>query len=87
VAEANRVLRPGGRFVALEHVRSPALPVRAVQRMLDPLSVRFQADHLVREPLEYLRAEGFELEHLERSKWGIVERTIAQKPAGQKAAA
>ena len=87
VAEANRVLRPGGRFVALEHVRSPALPVRAVQRMLDPLSVRFQADHLVREPLEYLRAEGFELEHLERSKWGIVERTIARKPVGRKAAA
>jgi hypothetical protein len=55
--------------------------------MLDPLSVRFQADHLVREPLEYLRAEGFELEHLERSKWGIVERTIARKPVGRKAAA
>jgi hypothetical protein len=55
--------------------------------MLDPLSVRFQADHLVREPLEYLREEGFELEHLERSKWGIVERTIARKPVGRKAAA
>jgi ubiquinone/menaquinone biosynthesis C-methylase UbiE len=80
VAEARRVLRGGGRFVALEHVRSPALPVRGVQRLLDPLSVRFEGDHLVREPLEYLRAAGFELEHLERSKWGIVERAIARKP-------
>jgi ubiquinone/menaquinone biosynthesis C-methylase UbiE len=85
VAEAKRVLRPGGRFVALEHVRSPALPVRAVQRVLDPLSVRFEADHLLREPLEYLRAAGFELEHVERSKWGIVERTIARKPGGREA--
>ena len=41
VAEAHRVLRPGGRYVAFEHVRSPALAVRAVQRVLDPVSVRF----------------------------------------------
>jgi ubiquinone/menaquinone biosynthesis C-methylase UbiE len=85
VAEAKRVLRPGGRFVALEHVRSPAFAVRAVQRMLDPLSVRFEADHLLREPLEYLRAAAFEVEHLERSKLGIVERAIARKPGGEEA--
>lgn len=35
VAEAYRVLRPGGRFVLVEHVRSPWLPVRAVQRILE----------------------------------------------------
>lgn len=38
VAEVKRVLRPGGRFLLLEHVRSPVLPVRACQRVLDPLS-------------------------------------------------
>jgi ubiquinone/menaquinone biosynthesis C-methylase UbiE len=81
VAEAHRVLRPGGRYVAFEHVRSPVLPVRAVQRALDPLSVRFAGDHLVREPLEYLRQAGFEIDLLERSKWGIVERVIARRPA------
>jgi ubiquinone/menaquinone biosynthesis C-methylase UbiE len=81
VAEAHRVLRPGGRYVAFEHVRSPVLPVRAVQRALDPLSVRFAGDHLVREPLDYLRQAGFEIDLLERSKWGIVERVIARRPA------
>jgi ubiquinone/menaquinone biosynthesis C-methylase UbiE len=80
--EAHRVLRPGGTFRALEHVRSPALLVRGVQRAMDPLSVRFAGDHLVREPLEYLRPAGFEIEHLERSKWGIVERVVARKRAG-----
>ena len=80
VAEAYRVLRPGGRYVAFEHVRSPALAVRAVQRALDPVSVRFAGDHLVREPLDYLRQAGFETEQPERSKWGIVERVIARKP-------
>jgi ubiquinone/menaquinone biosynthesis C-methylase UbiE len=82
VREAYRVLRPGGRFLLMEHVRSPSLAVRAVQRLLDPLAVRFEADHLLREPLEHLRAEGFEIERLERSKWGIVERVVARKPVG-----
>src|SRR5712691_1578918 len=46
VREARRVLRAGGRLILLEHVRSPVTPVRAVQRLLDPVMVRFQADHL-----------------------------------------
>jgi SAM-dependent methyltransferase len=80
VAEVRRVLRPGGRFLLLEHVRSPVLPVRLAQRLLDPLAVRFEADHLLREPLDHLRAAGFEVESLERSKIGIVERVAARKP-------
>jgi ubiquinone/menaquinone biosynthesis C-methylase UbiE len=78
-AEAFRVLRPGGRLIFMEHVRSPSLPVRAMQRMLDPLAVRFEADHLLREPLDYLSDAGFEVESAERSKWGIVERVVARK--------
>jgi ubiquinone/menaquinone biosynthesis C-methylase UbiE len=79
-SEVRRVLRPGGRFIVMEHVRSPVLPVRAVQRILDPLAVRFEADHLMREPLDYLADVGFEIESVERSKWGIVERVVARKP-------
>jgi ubiquinone/menaquinone biosynthesis C-methylase UbiE len=80
VTEVRRVLRPGGRFVLMEHVRSPVLPVRAIQRLLDPVAVRFEADHLMREPLDYLVEVGFEIESVERSKWGIVERVVARKP-------
>jgi ubiquinone/menaquinone biosynthesis C-methylase UbiE len=86
VSEAYRVLRSGGRLVLLEHVRSPSLPVRAVQRALDPLAVRFGADHLVRDPLDYLGSVGFEIESVERLKWGIVERVLARKPGGEAAA-
>ena len=81
IAEARRVLRPGGRILLLEHVRSPSLPIRLLEQVLEPFAVRFAADHLTREPLDYLAAEGFEIEQLERSKWGIVERVKARRTA------
>jgi ubiquinone/menaquinone biosynthesis C-methylase UbiE len=80
LAEAFRVLRPGGRLVAVEHVRSPSGAVHAVQRMLDPLAVRFAGDHLTREPLDHLGAVGFQIDTVERSKLGIAERVSAYKP-------
>ncbi len=78
--ETRRVLRPGGRFVLLEHVRSPVRAVRGVQRLLAPAFVRFGADHVLREPLEAMQAEGFTIELLEGSKLRLVERLIARKP-------
>lgn len=81
VAEAKRVLRPGGQLLLLEHVRSPRRLVRAVQRVLEPIFVRCAADHLLREPLDAVAAEGFVVAEIERSKWGIVERLAARKPA------
>jgi ubiquinone/menaquinone biosynthesis C-methylase UbiE len=79
VVEARRVLRPGGRLVLLDHVRSPAAPVRLFQRLLDPLLVRACGDHLLREPLDLLRASGFEIEEVARSRWGFVERAAARR--------
>jgi ubiquinone/menaquinone biosynthesis C-methylase UbiE len=79
--EAHRVLVPGGSLVLLEHVRSPSRPVRIGQRLLDPLMVRFEADHLLRDPIDHLEDVGFAIEELERSKWGIVERVSARKSA------
>ena len=81
VREAKRVLRPGGLFLAAEHVRSPNPLVRGMQRLLDPLAHRFGGDHLLREPLEHLSAEGFEVEDVTRSKAGYVELVEARKPS------
>ena len=80
VAEVRRVLRPGGRFVFAEHVRSTHPRVRAGQRAIEPLTIRFEADHLVREPLTHLHAQRFEVEQLERYGLGIVERGVARAP-------
>jgi ubiquinone/menaquinone biosynthesis C-methylase UbiE len=81
VREAKRVLRPGGRILLAEHVRSPNRAVRAIQRLLEPLAHRFGGDHLLREPLEPLGEEGFEVEDVRRSKAGFVELVAARKPA------
>lgn len=81
IAEAERVLRPGGRLVLLEHVRSPLLGVRAVQRLIEPVARLLGGDHLTREPVGHVRAAGFDVEALERSKLGIVERLVARKTA------
>jgi len=79
VTEAHRVLRTSGQLVLLEHVRSPIRVVRWVERLLELLEVRLAADHLLREPLDYLDAKGFAVEQCESSKWGIVERVVARK--------
>jgi ubiquinone/menaquinone biosynthesis C-methylase UbiE len=80
VTEAARVLRPGGRLLLLEHVRSPILPVRVLQGILNPLSVLLENDHLLREPMRHVEDAGLVVESLERSKWGIVERLAAYRP-------
>lgn len=77
LAEAYRVLRPGGQLLLLEHVRSPVGPVRWVQRLLDPLA-RLSGDHLLRDPLDHLAAVGFAVERCARSKWGFIEEVVAR---------
>jgi hypothetical protein len=60
---------------------SPKSWVWAGQWLLDHLAVRLEGDHLIREPLVHVRSAGFEVEALERLKFGIVERLAARKPA------
>lgn len=79
VSEAKRVLRAGGRLILMEHVVSPVSLVRAVQRVLDWITVPTVGDHLVREPLIHLNVQGLRVERVERLKWGIVERAVARK--------
>ncbi len=80
VAEMHRVLRPGGLLLLADHIAGSAWPVRAIQRLLETVTVPTGGEYFLRRPLRQVQAEGLEIERRERFKLGIVERIAARKP-------
>jgi ubiquinone/menaquinone biosynthesis C-methylase UbiE len=80
--EAKRVLKPGGSFVMMEHVRSDRWWVRGGQWLMEQVTYRMDGDHQLRQPAVKARSNGFEIVEFEKLKLGIVERINARKPNG-----
>jgi ubiquinone/menaquinone biosynthesis C-methylase UbiE len=79
VAEMHRVLKPGGRLILLDHVAGSPTWVRALQWLLERITVPLGGEHLLRRPLHIVQEQGLVVEFSARSKLGIVERLIARK--------
>lgn len=80
VAEMARVLRPAGRLLLLDHVRSTWWPLRAGQRLMELITVRTANEHFTRRPRPLVEAAGLQIETAERLKAGTIERLAATKP-------
>ncbi|SRR6266487_478300 len=81
ITEMRRVLRLGGRLLLADHVASSVWWARAIQRLLELITIPLGGEYFLRRPMQHLRRLGFEVERQERFKLGIVERLVARKPA------
>ena len=79
VAEMTRVLRPRGLLLLADHVAAAASPARAVQHVMDLITIPLQGEHFTRRPLRHVQAQGLQVEERERFKLGITERLAARK--------
>jgi SAM-dependent methyltransferase len=80
--ELARVCRPGGRVVMLEHVRSTARPLAAMQRALSPLNERAIGCHLDRDTFGLARSLGFSIDETRSRLFDCVRLVLARPPAG-----
>jgi ubiquinone/menaquinone biosynthesis C-methylase UbiE len=82
VTEMKRVLRPDGKLVLVDHIRSSNVVVFAIQKLIEFVSVRMDGDYMTRRPSEQVRRAGFAVDEQERFRLGgIVERLSARKPS------
>lgn len=80
LSEMVRVLKPGGLLLLADHIGSSVWPIRALQWLVDLVSVPLQGEHYGRRPLRHMRAMGLDVERHERVGVGVIERFAARKP-------
>lgn len=86
LVEMVRVLRPGGRLLLADHVASSRWPVRALQALVEIVSVPLSGEHFRRRPVLRLPELGVAVTRRERFGVGLVERLVAIKGASGAAA-
>jgi ubiquinone/menaquinone biosynthesis C-methylase UbiE len=80
ISEMRRVLRPAGKLILVDHIRSASKPVFWLQKLIEFFTRRLQGEFMTRRPGEYVEPAGFTIVERERLAFaGIVERLVAVK--------
>ena len=83
--EVYRVLKPGGQFVALEHMRPASPAVAGLFDLLDPLTARSSGVHINRETVNNINTAGFQIEAVHNLLTSVFRLILARKPGRSQA--
>jgi ubiquinone/menaquinone biosynthesis C-methylase UbiE len=79
LAEAIRVLRPGGSLLLADHVAATHPALRALEHVVELVTIPLQGEHYTRRPLNAVRQLGLAIVDTERLTHGAIERVHARK--------
>jgi phosphatidylethanolamine/phosphatidyl-N-methylethanolamine N-methyltransferase len=81
LAEVRRVLKPGGRLLLLEHVRSKNRVLGWLMDRLNPIAVRLSGANINRDTVGNVAKAGFEVVGVDSHMGGLVKLIDARKEA------